>query len=113
MITDAVSADGKETSKFFSALVGDPTKELFRNQFLNSRNKIIEGKFTPSLFYLIAEVYMLVIDTPIREYYNEDTYQFITIPGRRLHFEHSLKTVAEWETFISQAFFNSRGKDHC
>jgi hypothetical protein len=26
MITDAVSADGKETSKFFSALVGDPNK---------------------------------------------------------------------------------------
>ena len=56
---------------------------------------------------------MLVIDTPDREYYNEDTYQFITIPGRRLHFEHSLKTVAEWETLYRKPFLTREEKDHC
>lgn len=53
---------------------------------------------------------MLVIDTPDREYYNEDTYQFITIPGRRLHFEHSLKTVAEWETLYRKPFLTREEK---
>lgn len=53
---------------------------------------------------------MLIIDTPDREYYNEETNQFITIPGRRLHFENTLKVLAEWESLYRKPFLTREEK---
>lgn len=53
---------------------------------------------------------MLVIDIPDREFFDESTNQFIIIPGRRLHFEHSLKAISEWETVYRKPFLTREEK---
>ena len=53
---------------------------------------------------------MLIIDTPEREFYNEETNRFIKIPGRRLHFEHTLKVLAEWESLYRKPFLTREEK---
>ena len=53
---------------------------------------------------------MLIIDTPEREFYNEETNQFIKVPGRILHFEHTLKVLAEWESLYRKPFLTREEK---
>lgn len=53
---------------------------------------------------------MLIIDTPDREFYNEQTNQFIVKPGKTLHFEHSLRTLSEWESLYRKPFLTREEK---
>lgn len=53
---------------------------------------------------------MLVIDTPDREFFNEETNQFLIKPGKTLHFEHSLKTLTEWESIYRKPFLTREEK---
>ena len=53
---------------------------------------------------------MLIIDVPDREFYNEETNQFLIKPGRTLHFEHSLKTLSEWEIVYRKPFLTREEK---
>nr|DAR66505.1 MAG TPA: hypothetical protein [Caudoviricetes sp.] len=53
---------------------------------------------------------MLVIDTPDREFYNEETNEFIIKRGQTLHFEHSLNTLTEWESIYRKPFLTREEK---
>ena len=53
---------------------------------------------------------MLIIDIPDREFYNEETNEFIIKKGRTLHFEHSLKSLTEWESIYRKPFLTREEK---
>lgn len=53
---------------------------------------------------------MLTIDVPKRDLFDESTSTFRTIEQRTLHFEHSLKSVAEWEAKWKIPFLSDKAK---
>lgn len=53
---------------------------------------------------------MLQIEIPDQEFFDERTSEFVTIKGTTLRLEHSLVSVAKWETKWKKAFLDPRRK---
>ena len=51
---------------------------------------------------------MLKITTDQREFFNEATQEFITIPSAKLVLEHSLISVWKWESKWKKSFLNTK-----
>lgn len=49
---------------------------------------------------------MLTIRVPGKEYFNDTTSEFITVPERVLHLEHSLVSVSKWESRWHKPFLS-------
>jgi len=49
---------------------------------------------------------MLTINTPDREFFNEQTGEFLTVPGITLTMEHSLLSIRKWESKWHRAFLS-------
>lgn len=47
---------------------------------------------------------MLQLDIDSREFFNDDTQEFVTLPGYHLDLEHSLASVFEWEGIWKKPF---------
>ena len=53
---------------------------------------------------------MLHINVPGREFFNEKSQEFITIPGASLALEHSLVSISKWESKWHKPFLDSTEK---
>jgi len=53
---------------------------------------------------------MLTITIPEREFLNEETMEFFTIPGTTLRLEHSLVSLAKWESTWKKPFLGKEKK---
>lgn len=54
---------------------------------------------------------MLIIDIPPTEYYDEAKMEFIrTFKGGQFRFEHSLKSISEWEAKYKKPFLQDNNK---
>lgn len=51
---------------------------------------------------------MITIKIPDREYYNEDTNEFISVKGPVLTMEHSLLSIRKWESKWHQPFMGKK-----
>lgn len=51
---------------------------------------------------------MLKITTAQREYFNEETQEFIIVPSAKLVLEHSLISVWKWESKWKKSFLNTK-----
>lgn len=50
---------------------------------------------------------MLLLNIPDKEYYNEETNEFVTVKGRTLQLEHSLVSISKWEAKYKKPFLES------
>lgn len=55
---------------------------------------------------------MLTIVIPDQELFNDVTQEFIDIKGRDLRLEHSLVSLAKWESIFHKAFLSMEEKTH-
>ena len=55
---------------------------------------------------------MLKLKIEEREYYNEITNEFITVPGGELELEHSLYALAAWESKWNRPFLTDKPKTY-
>lgn len=53
---------------------------------------------------------MLRLQIPNKEFYDEEKEHFVTIPGKTLVLEHSLKSVAKWESKWNVPFLSDKEK---
>ena len=53
---------------------------------------------------------MLHINVPGREFFNEKSQEFITIPGASLALEHSLVSISKWESKWHKPFLDTTEK---
>ena len=53
---------------------------------------------------------MLPIYVPDKEFFNEETMEFVTIKGATLHLEHSLVSISKWEAIWKVPFISSKEK---
>lgn len=53
---------------------------------------------------------MLRIDVPDREYWDERKQEFVNIKGGELKLEHSLVSIAKWESKWNKSFLNTNEK---
>ena len=51
---------------------------------------------------------MLDIYVPKRELFNNDTQEFIEIPGAKFTIEHSLISLSKWESKWKKSFINTK-----
>ncbi len=49
---------------------------------------------------------MLTLTVPMKEYFNDATSEFVTVPGRTLRLEHSLVSVSKWESKWEKPFLS-------
>ncbi len=53
---------------------------------------------------------MLTINIPERDYFDESTQMFTTIPARTIDLEHSLVAISKWESKYMKPFLNEKPK---
>lgn len=53
---------------------------------------------------------MLVIDVEETEGYDNSKNEFVNVPAMRLHFEHSLLSLSEWEAHFHKPFLSEEQK---
>ena len=51
---------------------------------------------------------MLELHVPGKELFNDDTQEFLIIPGTTLKLEHSLLSVSKWESKWKKSFLNAK-----